>query len=100
MTRNRTIGVAAVCVTILMAAFVAKNQAAVHDAGAASEPPSVKGDLKVSSELVLSDKDGSSATEQCSAIEFHQEFVVLKLKAGGGRVIPVRQIKTLRWEGK
>ncbi len=79
--------------------FVTTNHAAVREM--ATEPPSIRGDLKVFADLVTSQDHQQSIQDQaCAAIEFHSEYVVLKYKGTGGRLIPLGQIKSLHWDGK
>ncbi len=100
MTRNRLLLLVIAGAAATLGFFVATNQAAVRDASAIGEAPSVRGDLKVFYDLATGERDGSKGEDQCLAIEFHQEYLVLRHKIGGGRVVPIQQIRNLRWEGK
>jgi hypothetical protein len=91
-----------IVLVILLAVFVTTNHAAIREASVTTEQPSVKGDLKVFYELQTGtgEKATTASEVPCTAIEFHPEYLVLKFKASGGRIIPISQISSFRWEGK
>ena len=105
MKSNLTVA-AGILAVVLIAAFVNTNRAAVHDMGTPTESVGVHGDLRVSYEMITR-STGSSAelttpiTDQpCAAIEFRDRYIVLKYKAGGGRILPIADTRNIRWEGK
>jgi hypothetical protein len=103
MKTNATI-VSGILALVLIAVFVNTNRAAVRDLGSGAELQGVRGDLKVSYEMVTRSGDSVSTTpvadQACSAVEFHEQYVVLRYKVGGGRLLPLEQFRNLRWDGK
>lgn len=89
-------------VIVLLAMFVTANHAAIRETSTQMEIPSVKGDFKVFYEmLAIGEEKPITASElPCSVIEFHPQYLVLKFRQSGGRMLPVSQISTFRWEGK
>lgn len=62
-------------------------------------PATIKGDLNVYYSLQVTETEGYSTSkpEKATAIHFYNEYIVIESKNHSGKVIPIRQIKTLIW---
>jgi hypothetical protein len=85
---------------VALASVAATDLAAVRDTAVPTDAPNIRGDFRVTLELTRGNGDTSTETEEgCSQIDFHPDYVVLRQKAGG-RLVPLRLIHNMRWQGK
>jgi hypothetical protein len=66
-----------------------------------SPPTTITGNLKIHYELQLTETEGvgtGSSPYEATAIHFYNEYIVIESKYNSGTLIPIKQIKILRWD--
>lgn len=95
------IAMIALCATLVITLTVRTNDAAVREAAAATEAPFLRGDMKVTLEVAAPNGDIRTEVEEaCVQLDFHPEYIGIREKSGSGRIVPVRLIRSLRWQGR
>ena len=94
---NRIYIAAAVLALVVCAIMLSDSG---HQSALAEGTPQATGNLKVYYDLDFGNgKGGGRSTPlECTRIGFHENYLVLRTKAGGGEVIPISQIEGFRWE--
>ena len=65
------------------------------------EVTTLSGNFTVYCDLVTSDTGGQTGKiDDVSKIEFHEQYVIVVSRNGAGKLVPVSQIKVLRWDSK
>ena len=64
-------------------------------------PSTIRGSFNIYYSVQTSETEGYSTgntPHKVMAIHFYDEYIVVETGKGSGRIIPVRQIKTFRWD--
>ena len=66
-----------------------------------SPPSTITGNLNVYYDLQITETEGvgtANSPYKATAIHFYNEYIVIESENHSGKIIPVRQIKLLRWD--
>ena len=91
-------------ITLLFAICLAVTFVGCDDEGESPNgtlPSTIRGSFNIYYSVQISETEGESTgntSSKATAIYFYDEYIVVEAAKGSGRIIPIRQIKTFRWD--